>query len=55
MTKQREMGSVDLETGEILPHVLVAMQQKIPNGFAEGGGGYGTERGRFVCRYQKHR
>ncbi len=36
MAKQREFGSVDLETGEILPHVLVAMQQKIPNGFAEG-------------------
>jgi DNA-binding transcriptional ArsR family regulator len=36
MAKQREVGSVDLETGEILPHVLVAMQQKIPNGFAEG-------------------
>jgi predicted transcriptional regulator len=36
MAKQRELGSVDLETGEILPHVLVAMQQKIPNGFAEG-------------------
>jgi DNA-binding transcriptional ArsR family regulator len=36
MAKQREVGSIDLETGEILPHVLVAMQQKIPNGFAEG-------------------
>jgi DNA-binding transcriptional ArsR family regulator len=36
MAKQRELGSVDLETGEILPHVLVAMQQKIPNGFTEG-------------------
>ena len=36
MAKQREVGSVYLETGEILPHVLVAMQQKIPNGFAEG-------------------
>jgi len=36
MAKQRELGSVDLETGEILPHVLVAMPQKIPNGFAEG-------------------
>jgi predicted transcriptional regulator len=36
MAEKREFGSVDLETGEILPHVLVAMQQKIPNGFAEG-------------------
>ncbi len=30
---QNRLGSVDLETGEILPHVLVAMPQKVPNGF----------------------
>ncbi len=35
MSKNR-VGSVDLDTGEILPHVLVAMQQRIPNGFKEG-------------------
>ena len=34
---EKRIGSVDLETGELLPHVLVAMQQrKIPNGFAAG-------------------
>jgi hypothetical protein len=35
MSKTR-IGSVDLETGELLPHVLVAVRQKIPNGFAGG-------------------
>lgn len=30
------VGSVDLETGELLPHVLVAVQRKVPNGFREG-------------------
>ncbi len=30
------VGSVDLETGEILPHVLVAMARRIPNSFVEG-------------------
>ena len=33
---EKRVGSVDLETGEILPHVLVAMQRKVPNGFAAG-------------------
>lgn len=33
---QNRIGSVDLETGELLPHVLVAVRQKIPNGFAGG-------------------
>ena len=33
----KRVGSIDLETGEILPHVLVAVRQgKIPNGFREG-------------------
>ena len=30
---QKRIGSVDLETGEILTHVLVAMPKKVPNGF----------------------
>jgi DNA-binding transcriptional ArsR family regulator len=34
--KQREICSAGLEAGEVLSHVLVAMQQKIPNGFVEG-------------------
>lgn len=33
---RKKVGSVDLDTGEVLPHVLVAVQQKIPNGFREG-------------------
>ena len=32
----RKIGSVDLETGEVLPHVLVAVQQRVPIGFREG-------------------
>jgi hypothetical protein len=35
MSKTR-VSSIDLETGEILPHVLVTMQRKVPNGFTEG-------------------
>ena len=35
MAEKRLIGSVD-ETGEILPHVLVAVQRKVPNGFAAG-------------------
>lgn len=30
---QKRVGSVDLETGEILTHVLVAVPKKVPNGF----------------------
>jgi predicted transcriptional regulator len=33
---KHKVSSVDLNTGEILPHVLVAMPQKVPNGFSEG-------------------
>ena len=33
---QKRVGSVDLDTGEILEYSLVAMQRKIPNGFAGG-------------------
>lgn len=33
---EKRVGSVDLDTGEILEYSLVAMQRKIPNGFAEG-------------------
>lgn len=32
----KKVGSVDLDTGEILEYSLVAMQRKIPNGFAGG-------------------
>jgi hypothetical protein len=41
---EKRVGSVDLETGEILPHVLVAMQRKVPNGFCSGVDCYGTGR-----------
>lgn len=33
---KNKVGSVDLETGEIMPYVLVAMQQRVPNGFKAG-------------------
>lgn len=33
---EKRVGSVDLDTGEILEYSLVAMQRKIPNGFAGG-------------------
>lgn len=33
---QKRVGSVDLDTGEILEYSLVAMQRKVPNGFAGG-------------------
>ncbi len=33
---EKRVGSVDMDTGEILDYSLVAMQRKIPNGFAEG-------------------
>ncbi len=32
----RRINSQDAETGEILPYALVAVKQKIPNGFCEG-------------------
>jgi hypothetical protein len=32
----QKIGSVDLETGEILPHVLVAVTRRTPIGFREG-------------------
>lgn len=33
---QKRVSSVDLDTGEILEYSLVAMQRKVPNGFAGG-------------------
>jgi biotin operon repressor len=33
---EKRVSSVDMDTGEILDYSLVAMQHKIPNGFAEG-------------------
>jgi hypothetical protein len=33
---EKRIGSVDMDTGEILEYSLVAMQRKIPNGFAGG-------------------
>ena len=43
MAKKR-VSSVDMDTGEILDYSLVAMQHKIPNGFAGGVGSNGTGR-----------
>jgi hypothetical protein len=36
MMAQKRVGSVDLDTGEILEYSLVAIQRKIPNGFTGG-------------------
>jgi biotin operon repressor len=33
---EKRVGSVDMDTGEILDYSLVAIQHKIPNGFAGG-------------------
>jgi len=33
---EKRVGSVDMDTGEILDYSLVAIQRKIPNGFAAG-------------------
>ena len=33
---EKRVSSVDMDTGEILDYSLVAMQRKIPNGFAAG-------------------
>jgi hypothetical protein len=33
---EKRVGSVDLDTGEILEYSLVAIQRKNPNGFTEG-------------------
>jgi biotin operon repressor len=33
---EKRVGSVDMDTGEMLDYSLVAIQRKIPNGFAAG-------------------